>query len=58
MRQVARLLHSLATCSPIVPTFSVGHFVSVNCTVELLIRIPPLSYALMEGASSDWFQKL
>ena len=38
--QVARLLHSLATYSPIAPAFSVGHF--CICSVELLIRIPPL----------------
>ena len=38
--QVARSLCSLATCSLIAPAFSVGHF--CICSVELLIRIPPL----------------
>ena len=58
--QVARLLCSLATCSLMMPPlaaaphtcFSVGYLYQQNCTVELLIRIPPLSYALMGGAIS------
>ena len=39
-------------CSPIAPTFSVGHFYQQNCTVELLIRNSRLSYTLMGGAIS------
>jgi len=38
--------------SPIVPTFNVGRLYQQNCTVELLIRIPPMSYTLMRGANS------
>ena len=60
--QVAHLLHSLATCFPIAsalattlqlcPLLMWDVLYQQNCTVELLIRIPPLSYALMRGANS------
>ena len=59
--QVASSLRLLATCSliapasaaaPIAPTFSVGHFYQRNCTEELLVRNPHLSYALMGGCIS------
>ena len=55
--QVALLLCSPATCSPIAPASAAAphlhpHLVWDTCTVELLIRIPPLSYALMGGAIS------
>ena len=36
----------------ITPTFSVGHLYQRNCIVGLLIRIPPLSYALVGGSIS------
>ena len=60
LKQIARLLHSLVTCFPIVPAFNVGHFVvwDINFCIRqtvpvgLLIRVPPLSYALMGGAIS------
>ena len=60
--RVTLSLRSLATCSSVVPTTAVAprfHLLLVwdilyqrNCTVELLIRIPPLLYALMGGAIS------
>ena len=46
--QVARSLRSLAACS----CFSVGHFVSLKLYCGILIRVPPLSYALM--GKLDW----
>ena len=41
-----------AAAPQIVPTFSVRHLYQRTCTVELLIRVLPLSYALMRGTIS------
>jgi len=61
MLQVPSSLRSLATCSPIAPTSAaaprshpllVWDFYQWNCTEELLVWIPHLSYARMGGAIS------